>query len=319
MLKPGIWCLRVRGVLLKMSFPQTCHHLSNSNRQRRPSAHRRIAQRLPKFLIGAVTAKRASALLAVLTAGALTACGASLNDNAQFSTAPTQSNPAMGLAAGSTNNHPNTTGSTVTGSIALDANAKEALKLTAVSDPTSSAYKIGPLDVIEVSVFKVPDLSRTVQVADSGTVNLPLVGEIPAVGRTAQEIERDLTKRLGAKYLQSPQVNVYVKEYNSQRVTVDGSVKKPGVYPIRGDATLLQVIATAEGLTETAQSDVVVFRNVDGKRTAGRFDVNDIRAGNSKDPKIQQGDVIIVSDSAVKSAYQGLLRALPLATLVPLL
>ena len=226
---------------------------------------------------------------------------------------------------------------TVTGSIASDAKAQdasknqeaskapgalktqEALKLTAVSDPSSSAYKIGPLDVLEVSVFKVPDLSRTVQVADSGTINLPLVGEVPAAGRTAQDVERDLTKRLGAKYLQSPQVNVYVKEYNSQRVTIEGSVKKPGVYPIRGDASLLQIIATAEGLTDTAQSEVAVFRNVDGKRTAAKFDVGEIRSGTLQDPKLVQGDVVIVSDSAVKSAYQNLLKAIPLASIAPLL
>ena len=223
---------------------------------------------------------------------------------------------------------------TVTGSIASDSKAQdasnnqeaskapepqEALKLTAVSDPSSSAYKIGPLDVLEVSVFKVPDLSRTIQVADSGTINLPLVGEVPAAGRTAQDVERDLTKRLGAKYLQSPQVNVYVKEYNSQRVTIEGSVKKPGVYPIRGDASLLQIIATAEGLTDTAQSEVAVFRNVDGKRTAAKFDVGEIRSGTLQDPKLVQGDVVIVSDSAVKSAYQGLLKAIPLASIAPLL
>ena len=175
------------------------------------------------------------------------------------------------------------------------------------------------MDVLEVSVFKVPDLSRTIQVADSGTINLPLVGEVPAAGRTAQDVERDLTKRLGAKYLQSPQVNVYVKEYNSQRVTIEGSVKKPGVYPIRGDASLLQIIATAEGLTDTAQSEVAVFRNVDGKRTAAKFDIGDIRSGTLQDPKLVQGDVVIVSDSAVKSAYQGLLKAIPLASIAPLL
>jgi polysaccharide export outer membrane protein len=220
----------------------------------------------------------------------------------------------------STANAPGKPNPTITGSIALDAKTQEALKQAAVSDPTSSAYKLGPSDVVEVSVFKVPDLSRTVQVADSGTINLPLVGEIPAAGRTPQDVERDLTKRLGDKYLQSPQVNVYVKEYNSQRATVDGSVKKPGVYPVHGDTTLLQLIATAEGLTDTAQSEVVVVRNADGQRSAAKFNVDDIRAGKSKDPKISQGDIIIVSDSAGKVAYQNFLKVVPLTGLfVPLL
>ena len=100
---------------------------------------------------------------------------------------------------------------------------------------------------MDVSVFKVPELSKSVQVADTGTINLPLVGEVPAAGKTAQEVEQDLTKKLGAKYLQNPQVTVFVKEYNSQRVTIEGAVKKPGVYPVRGKTSLLQFIAMAEG------------------------------------------------------------------------
>ena len=69
---------------------------------------------------------------------------------------------------------------------------------TASATPGNSAYKIGPQDVLDVSVFKVPELSKSVQVADSGSINLPLVGEVPAAGLTAQDVERDLTKRLGS-------------------------------------------------------------------------------------------------------------------------
>lgn len=195
------------------------------------------------------------------------------------------------------------------------ADASEITRLNAASDPGSSAYKIGPLDVVEVSVFKVPELSRTVQVADSGTINLPLIGEVPAVGRTAQEIERDLAQRFGRTYLQKPQVNVYVKEYNSQRVTIDGAVRKPGVYPIRGQTTLMQLLATAEGFTDTAQTEVAVFRNAaGGSQQAAKFDVDDIRAGRSEDPKISQGDLVVVGDSAFKTTYQGLLKALPITS-----
>ena len=91
-------------------------------------------------------------------------------------------------------------------------------------------------------------MSKSVQVADSGTINLPLVGEVPAAGMTAQDVERSLTRKLGAKYLQNPQVTVYVREYNSQRVTIEGAVKSQGVYPIRGRSSLMQMIATAGGL-----------------------------------------------------------------------
>ena len=189
-----------------------------------------------------------------------------------------------------------------------------------MTTPGNTAYKIGPQDVLDVSVFKVPELSRSVQVADSGTVNLPLVGEIAAAGRTAQEIERDLTAKLGAKYLQSPQVTVYVKEYNSQRVTVEGAVKKPGVYPIRGKNSLLQCIAMAEGVTEVYDADVVVFRQSNGKRLAAKFNINDIRDGNADDPAMQQGDLIVVNTSSTKIAFQNVLKVIPAANVfVPLL
>lgn len=201
-------------------------------------------------------------------------------------------------------------------SIALPEQASlEAVRLTAAADPSSAAYKIGPLDLLDITVFRVPELSKTVQVAATGTINLPLVGEIPAAGRTARDVERDLTKRFGGKFLQSPQVNVTIKEYNSQRVTIDGAVKKPGVYPIRGETTLLQLIATAEGLTDTAQTEIAVFRKADGKSQAAKFDLDQIRSGNAKDPAIVEGDLIVVSNSSLKTTYQGLLKALPITSM----
>lgn len=191
--------------------------------------------------------------------------------------------------------------------------AKAADAFTSVATPGNTAYKIGPQDVIEVSVFKVPELSKSVQVADTGTVNLPLVGEIPAAGKTAQEVERDLTKQLGAKYLQNPQVTVYVKEYNSQRVTIEGAVKKPGVYPVRGKNSLLQFIAMAEGLDPNSDSTVVVFRQIDGKRSAARFDIGEIRSNQAPDPAIQSGDVVVAGTSALKETFNNLMKALPIA------
>lgn len=238
----------------------------------------------------------------------LAACGTTLNDGLQTDASrPTQTT----LTESAAPTHP-----AATGSIALPKReSQEAARLTAASDPNSTAYKIGPLDVLDITVFRVPELSKTVQVAATGTINLPLVGEVPAAGQTAQDVERDLTKRLGAKFLQSPQVNVNIREYNSQRVTIDGAVKKPGVYPIRGETTLLQLIATAEGLTDTAQTEIAVFRKTGGKRLAAKFDVDEIRSGHAKDPEILEGDLIVVSDSTLKTTYQGLLKALPVTSI----
>ncbi|MBI1867900.1 MAG: polysaccharide export protein [Methylocystis sp.] len=193
--------------------------------------------------------------------------------------------------------------------------ARAADTYVASATPGNAGYKIGPQDVLDITVFKAPDLSKTVQVAESGTINLPLVGEIGAAGRNATEIEHDLAAKLGAKYLKSPQVSVFVKEYNSQRITVEGAVKKPGVYTIRGHDTLLQSIAKADGVDrDYASNSAVIFRAIDGGRSATRFDINDIRNGKSEDPQVLAGDVIVVDDSMAKGAYQVLIKLLPLAT-----
>lgn len=193
-----------------------------------------------------------------------------------------------------------------------DARTPGAFSATATAG--NSGYIVGASDVLEISVFKVPELSKSVQVADTGTINLPLLGEVPAAGKTANQIEKDLTRQLGAKYLKSPQVTVYVKEHNSQRVTIEGAVKKPGVYPIRGTLSLLQLIATAEGVDKDVYSkDVAVFRTVDGERTSKAFDIDKIREGKADDPPLRQGDLVVVDTSAAKTAFQNTLKILPAA------
>lgn len=197
--------------------------------------------------------------------------------------------------------------------------AKSASNFIAASAPGNTAYKIGPQDVIEVSVFQVPELSRAVQVSDSGTAGLPLVGEVPAAGRTAQEFEREVATRLKAKYLQNPQVTVFVKEFNSQRVTIEGAVKKAGVFPIRGKTSLLQALSMAEGLDPNADTSVVIFRQSEKGRMAARFDLADVRAGKAEDPLIQAGDVVVVGASFWKEQYNNFVKLLPLVGLFALI
>jgi polysaccharide export outer membrane protein len=159
----------------------------------------------------------------------------------------------------------------------------------------------------------VPDLSRTVQVSEAGTINYPLIGETAAAGKTAREIEQDLTAKLGAKYLQNPQVTVMVKEFNSQRVTIEGAVKKPGIYPLRGGMTLLQLIASAQGLTNVAEDDAVVLRQENGRQKAARFALSEIRSAGAEDLPLQAGDVVIVNTSMTKEAFNTVVKAMPLA------
>lgn len=272
---------------------------------------------------------RVLAHLVLLASGAasLSGCGASLgNEFAPLSAAGTDGPSVSGLTAEGGGTVPaKTTGKRTAGITAKPASGDmdatlAADRLTSAAKPGSSGYKIGPLDVLEFSVFKVPELARVAQVADTGTVNLPLVGEVQAAGKTAQEIERDLTKRLGAKYLQSPQVTILIKEYNSQRVTIEGAVKTPGVQPIRGKTSLLQVVASAGGLdTQTSDSTVLVFRQMDGKRSAAKFNMADIRSGSAEDPLVQSGDVIVAPTSAMKETFNTVIKALPLATVFALL
>lgn len=193
--------------------------------------------------------------------------------------------------------------------------SKAADALTAVAKPGNAAYKIGPLDVLDISVFKVPDLTKEVQVAEDGSINYPLIGDTPAAGKTAHELEQELTKKLGSKYLRDPQVTVFVKEYNSQRVTVSGAVKTAGVYAIKGSTSLMQVVAMAGDIDLTTDSgDVVVFRNIDGQRSAARFDLDAIRSGKAADPQVEPGDVVVVDSSATKIAFHNLISALPIAS-----
>lgn len=194
-----------------------------------------------------------------------------------------------------------------------------ALSLASTSDPKSKAYKIGPRDVLEVTVFKVPDLSKVVQVSEAGTINFPLIGEIEAGGRTPREVEQDLTKLLGAKYLQNPQLSVFVKEYNSQRVTVEGAVKKPGVYPIVGGMSLLQAIATTGGFENNADETILLVRQINGKSSAGKFDVSQIRQGKSEDIQLEAGDVVIAPTSDIKQGMEVFFKLAPLAGIAPLL
>jgi len=121
--------------------------------------------------------------------------------------------------------------------------------LSANRDPYSD-YRIGPEDLLEISVFEVEKLNKTVRVSSQGNISVPLLGVLRAKGLTANELERELRDLLGEKYLQDPQVSVFIKEYRSQRISVMGAVEKPGVYEVGGRRTILDMLAMAGGLKE---------------------------------------------------------------------
>ena len=160
-------------------------------------------------------------------------------------------------------------------------------------------YRISPNDLIEVEVYGVPELKRTVRVNSSGLVSLPLVGSVAIGSLTAEQAEKQLAKAYGEKYLQNPQISIFIREFTTQRITLEGAIKSPGVYPFTGDITLMRAMARAGGRGELADySEVVIFRNVPGGKPESKvYDVTEIQKGNAPDPLLKADDVIVVKRS----------------------
>ena len=181
---------------------------------------------------------------------------------------------------------------------------------------TRGEYRIGPLDVLAITVFQEPELSqRDVQVDASGNLLMPLVGTVQARGKTAHQLSREIARQLGTEYLVNPQVAVSVTTSVSQQVTVEGNVTMPGVYDITGAPTLLEALARARSPTRVARlQEVVVFRTIGGRRAGAVFDVAAIRNGQAPDPELLGGDVVVVGFDAVKGAFRDFLTTAPLVS-----
>ena len=122
-------------------------------------------------------------------------------------------------------------------------------------------YRLGPEDMIDVFVWKEPDLSTSVVVRPDGKISLPLANELEASGKTATELQTEIAARLRV-YISEPIVNVMVKQINSLKISVLGEVRKPDVYRIKNRITVLDAIAMAGGFTDLARPNrVVVLRN----------------------------------------------------------
>jgi polysaccharide export outer membrane protein len=185
-------------------------------------------------------------------------------------------------------------------------------------DRPQGDYVIGPEDKLRIRVFEVKDLSfDDEQVDASGDIELPLIGSVTAAGLTTAQLEHEIAQRLGARYLQSPQVSVSVTEGASQKVTVEGEVKNPGVFQVKGRTTLMQAIAMAGGPDDEADlHKVAVIRRENGVRRAAICDYDAIRKGRAPDPLIQGNDEVVVDGSAVKTLWSNLMKNLPVFTLL---
>lgn len=144
---------------------------------------------------------------------------------------------------------------------AVDDSNSTVTAAAAPAAPAASDYRLGPEDVIDVFVWKEPDLSTTVVVRPDGKISLPLANEIEASGKTAIELQQEIVERL-RKYVIQPVVNVMVKQINSMKISILGEVRKPDVYRIKNRVTVLDAIAMAGGFTDLARpTRVIILRN----------------------------------------------------------
>jgi len=181
----------------------------------------------------------------------------------------------------------------------------------------ASTYHMGAGDIISVTVYGQPDMSvATVIVDPSGEVNLPLIGSVKAEKLTTREFSAMVENQLKPRYLVDPHVSVNVTEYSSKLVTIDGQVARPGVIPIAGTTTLMGIIARSGGPTNLAKlNEVAIFRQVDGKRMAAKFDLKAIRRGEMEDPVVLGSDTVVVGFDHLQGAYRDALQAIPLFAL----
>ncbi|WP_168191408.1 polysaccharide biosynthesis/export family protein [Thermomonas aquatica] len=175
-------------------------------------------------------------------------------------------------------------------------------------------YRIGAQDLLEISIFGVQELNKEVRVNSNGQVSLPLIGGMMAGGKTIPEFEAELAKKYSEGFLQNPQVSVFVKEFTSQRITLEGAVAKPGIYPITGRTSLLQAIALAGGVDDKLADlgGIVLMRKVAGKRQAAVYDLREVRRGNIEDPQLYGDDIIVVEQSGSKTAFRRFIESMPI-------
>lgn len=163
----------------------------------------------------------------------------------------------------------------------------------------SEDYRIGVADLLKISVFRADEFEQEARVDSDGNISLPLLGNVRVEGLTPSQLEQQLASLLKQKYLQNPQVTVFVKEYSSQQITLDGAFRKPGIYPVTaGQVTLLQALALGGGLDTIADpGKVVLFRKIGNRPKAFRLNIDAIRDGQMKNPYLRNNDIIVAHRS----------------------
>jgi polysaccharide biosynthesis/export protein len=166
----------------------------------------------------------------------------------------------------------------------------------AQNPPTDAEYKIGAQDVLNIDVWKEPEITRTVPVRPDGKITLPLINDVQAAGLTPMELAHTIRDEL-KKYLNDPQVSVTVQQINSQRVYVTGEVVHPGAFPLLPNMTVLEALTSSGGFTQFAKTkSIYVLRMQGGKQSKLPFNYKAVLSGKkpADNIQLQPGDTIVV-------------------------
>lgn len=170
----------------------------------------------------------------------------------------------------------------------------ESKPVVAPTTPAETEYKIGPQDVLQIDVWKEPEITRTIPVRPDGKISLPLLNDVQAAGLTAMQLAANIRDSL-SKYLTSPQVTVTVTQINSQRVFVTGEVAKTGALPLLPGMTALQALSSSGGFTQFARTKgIYILRNRNGKQEKLPYDYKEVLKGKQEDTVLQPGDIVVV-------------------------
>jgi polysaccharide export outer membrane protein len=166
----------------------------------------------------------------------------------------------------------------------------------AVKDPNLEEYRIGPEDLLAISVWKNEAMSRVVAVRPDGMISLPLLDDVKAAGLTPMQL-RDLLANKLAEYVPSPSVSVIVNEVRSFKVSVIGEVVRPARYELKSRTTVLDVLAMAGGFNQfAARTRIVILRQDGTKRNRINFNYNRVMSGDGEEESLylRPGDIILV-------------------------
>jgi len=186
-----------------------------------------------------------------------------------------------------------TTDSHQTAQSPVPAMPDDAVKKPATTDPN---YVIGAQDVLDINVWKEPDVSRIVPVRPDGKISLPLLNDVQAAGLTPAQLATQLTENL-KKYVTNPQVTVIVTVINSQRVYILGEVTRPGAFPLIPGMSVLQALSSAGGFTQFAKVKSIFVRRIEnGKEAKYPFNYREVISGKrpEQDILLKAGDTIVV-------------------------